>query len=284
MIITNHANLPDPVVRAVSFSNRDREGADYTITELIQPPRILALRRQHDAELSEDASERIWALLGSASHEILRRSAAAGIVEQRTPVEFAVDGKRFLISGQPDYCVNDDVLWDYKLTKVYAVKDGPKREWEQQLNCYRWLLHHYGIEMKRLCIVVFFTDWSKREVRRNPDYPQLQTKVFNLARWDDATVVNFLQKRIRVHEAAKRQLPECTPEEMWEKPVQFAVMKRNGKRARRVYRNYAEADRDRLELGAQYEIETRPAERVRCEDYCPVNEFCDFFQQWKNKQ
>lgn len=123
MKLTNTLNLPASIVAAVSWDDRNRDGADYTITELIAPPRQIALRRKHWAELEEDVSERLWALLGSAGHEVLRRAGkqlGRGTIEERATVE--LDGKR--ISGQIDLAIQDDnTMTDFKFTSVWAVKE-----------------------------------------------------------------------------------------------------------------------------------------------------------------
>lgn len=46
-----------------------------TATRLILPPRIAVLRAFHEDEIEEDASDRIWSLLGSSVHRMLELSA-----------------------------------------------------------------------------------------------------------------------------------------------------------------------------------------------------------------
>lgn len=122
MRLTNNLGLPVSLVAAVSFDDRNREGCDWTITELLNPPRQVALKRQHAAELSEDVSDRLWALLGSAGHEVLRRAGkklGLGLVEERAIVEIA--GHK--IGGQIDLAITEDnTMTDFKFTSVWAVK------------------------------------------------------------------------------------------------------------------------------------------------------------------
>jgi hypothetical protein len=271
--ITNKWGLPEPLVKAIQFSDRDREGCDYTITELLQPARISQLRRIHEAEITEDASDRIWLLLGAAGHEVLRRSAdKSRIVEERAIVE--VDG--FKVGGQIDYSEADNTIWDYKFTSVWAAKEGPKKEWIQQLNCYRWLASHYGVNIEKLQIVAIYRDWSKSKASREQDFPQSQVEVFDIDVWTVYGTEAFIKGRIEIHEAARKYLPECTPDEMWERPATFAVKKPGGKRAIKLHATRESAENHAL--GNGLDIEIRPAVRPRCEDYCPVAEFCD---QWK---
>jgi hypothetical protein len=287
MIITNDANLPAPLVRAVTFDDRKNTG-DYSVTELLKPPRIRALEHEHDAEITEDVADRIWALMGTAAHEVLRRSAKGtdGLTEKRLTQKITLDhnGACYTVTGQPDHvAISDDTLWDYKITSVWAVKEGPKLEWEHQLNCYRWLLAQDGVKVDKLVIIVLLRDWSVREAERDPEYPQVQVKVFSVRVWDLGDILRFIKNRIEFHENAKVELPYCSPEDMWEKPTTYALMKKGNKRATKVYRNYHEAERDREEFGGLFSVEVRPAERVRCQTYCRVAQWCTVWQAWKNR-
>ena len=76
MKITNKKGLPELLVRAVKndpYSPGER--TDISATTLIRPPQQVALSRFHASDLVEDAADRVWALLGSATHNILERAA-----------------------------------------------------------------------------------------------------------------------------------------------------------------------------------------------------------------
>lgn len=278
MKLTNLLSLPDPLVRAVAFSSYSKGAADFSITELCKPPRIAALERQHEADIEEDASDRLWLLLGSAGHEVLRRSAKHGIVEERCEVE--LDGHK--ISGQTDYAIYEETLWDFKFTSLWAVKDGPREDWVQQTNSYRWLLDKYGVPIKSLKICAIFRDWSLPESKRNSDYPKRQVAVFDLPLWEFPATETWLRERIALHVAARNgQLPECTAKEVWERPTKYAVMKRGGKRAVKLY----DAEPDAFAHARtvpDHSVEKRPGERPRCRDYCNAAPFCNQYKEWLN--
>lgn len=283
MKITNKFGLPEPLVRAVKYSNYDNGGADFSVTELVKPPRIAALEVKHDAELEEDASERLWLLMGSAGHEVLRRSSEGGIVEERCVAEIA--GKK--VSGQIDYAVVDKEIIDYKFVSLWAVKDGVKPEWVAQLNSYKWLAEQYGIEVKSLKIVGILRDWSKPEASRDKSYPQSQVVVLDVRIWKKEEVEAWLRGRIMQHVAARSGvLPNCTADEVWERPEKYAVMKKGNVRASRVLDTKFEAGEWVASQSHPqvYTVEIRPAERPRCENYCSVSEFCEQFKQWKGQQ
>jgi hypothetical protein len=283
MKITNKFGLPEPLVNAVKYSTYTKGEADFSVTELIKPPRIAALEILHDEALEEDASDRLWMLMGSAGHEVLRRSSNGGIVEERCIVEF--EGKK--ISGQLDYAVALKEIIDYKFVSLWAIRDGVKPEWEQQLNLYKWMAEQYGVTVESLKIIGILRDWSKPEARRNPDLPQSQVVVLPVRIWETHMVQDFLRIRIHEHEQARSgNLPFCTPEETWERLEKYAAMKKGNQRASKV-------EDTKFAIGqwiasqakpSQFEIEVRPAERPRCESYCPCSGVCEQFNDWKKGQ
>jgi hypothetical protein len=283
MKITNNFGLPAPLVRAVSASKYDKGDADFSVTELLKPPRMRALEIKHADDLEEDANERLWALMGSAGHEVLRRSADGGIVEERVTIDLG--GVK--VSGQADYVVTDMELIDYKFTSIYAIKDGVKPEWEQQLNCYNYMCRQYGVAVKGLKIVAILRDWSKPESRRDKEYPQAQAVVLPVRMWDCHVTRDWMLQRINLHKSAQLgQIPDCTPEEMWEKPGKYAVMKGENQRASRVLDTKLEAGEwmAAQPKPSQFHIEIRPSQRNRCEAYCPASRFCSQFREWKLQQ
>jgi len=282
MRITNTQGLPEPLVRAVTHDNYDKGGADYSVTELIKPPRIAALELKYADQLEEDASDRLWLLMGKAGHEVLRRASDGGIVEERCVVDF--DG--YKVSGQLDYAVSEQSIIDYKFVSLWAIKDGIKPEWEQQLNVYKYMADQYGVTVKELKIIAILRDWNVSEASRNPELPQSQVVVLKSLIWPKEAVESWLRKRIALHENARSgALPECTPEEMWERPERYAVMKKGNKKASRVLDSKLEAGQWMASQPnpSQFEIEVRPAERPRCENYCSVSQFCEQFKLWKKE-
>jgi hypothetical protein len=70
--ITNKHNLPETIVRAVKY-NTHVDGGDISVSSLVDAPQPRILRRMHTIE--EDVSERIAALLGTATHHILEMAS-----------------------------------------------------------------------------------------------------------------------------------------------------------------------------------------------------------------
>lgn len=283
MKITNTQGLPAPLVKAVSHDDYNKGDAHYSVTELIKPPRIAALEKKYWDQLEEDASDRLWLLMGKAGHEVLRRSSEGGIVEERCIVE--IDD--YKVSGQLDYAVVEQSIIDYKFVSLWAIKDGIKPEWEQQLNLYKYMAEQYGVNVKELKIIAILRDWNINEAKRNPELPQAQVVVLPARIWTKEAVEIWLRRRIALHENARSGvLPNCTPEEMWERPERFAVMKKGNKKASRVLDSKLDAGQWMASQPSpsQFEIEVRPAERPRCENYCSVSQFCEQFKLWKEQR
>jgi hypothetical protein len=77
MKLTNDLSLPQPIVDAVAFDPYTQGDADISVTAMVAPVRQTTLLRFHDGELVEDASDRIWSMVGQVGHLILERAAEA---------------------------------------------------------------------------------------------------------------------------------------------------------------------------------------------------------------
>lgn len=275
MRLLNDLNLPEPLVEAIEHrdSSYDKGQSDYSVTQLIAPPRIVELKRQWHKHLVDDASNRIFALFGQAVHTILERSAGDRyVVEKRYFIEH--DGAK--ISGQIDlYDRQEKSLQDWKICSYHVAADGAKPEWIAQGNLNRYILWKNGIRVKEIKFIGIFRDWSKLAASRKSDYPQNQVKVLPIPLWSQEEVEAYLSERISLHRAAAIELPMCSSEERWERPHKWAVMAKGKKRALKLHDSEEEARKhsDKVE---DSKVEDRPGENVRCLHYCPVVQYCDF--------
>lgn len=276
MNITNNLNLPEPLVRAVSRHPRERKPNSISVSELIQPPQLRALSVKYDAELSEDAGDRIWALLGTLMHHALEKNAK-GLSNVMAEQELKTMVFGWEVVGHYDLSemvLDGELLTDYKLTSVWAVKDGVKSEWEQQLNIYAQLIRLAGRRVDQLQVVAIGRDWSKNKAKYDPSYPQEQVKVMSVPLWTQLEACEFMEERVILHQqAANGEWPECTPEERWVKDTKFAVMKTGAKKAVRLYDNNAAALTHANSDSMLY-VQHRPGASIRCESYCSVANVC----------
>jgi hypothetical protein len=274
MKLTNNLNLPQPIVDAIKNDEYDMGEAHISMTGLLRPPRVAALSALHKDELEEDASDRIWSLFGQVMHGVLERADNSGIAERRLSME--VNG--WTVTGAMDRYV-DGLLQDYKFVTAWKFKgSGVPIEYEQQLNMYAALLRSHGHPVNKMQIVGILRDWSKMEASRDVEYPQRGVVVRTVPLWEPEKAHKFIHERVLAHQSALKELPECSFEERWAKPHQYAVMKDGAKRATKLYENKAEA-----ELHAQqakgFSVVERPGANQRCQYYCPVSEFCAQFKQ-----
>lgn len=269
---TNVLNLPEPIVRAVT-NDPYAPGTDFTVTGLIKPPRVQALETLHKAEIVEDVSDRLWALIGQIGHTILERAALDNYAERRLTIQRLGCS----ISGQMDLWRMTHLL-DYKFTSIWTVKDGVKPEWEQQLNLYALICRENSIMVSKAEIVAIFRDWSVGEARREKDYPQRQIQAFDIKLWEPARQEAFLLERLNLHLNARQVLPECSEDERWARPEKWAVMKRGNQRATKLCDSQAEALREVSERGPGFNVERRPGVQTRCLDYCAAAPFCRQFE------
>ena len=287
MKLTNKFDLPDTFVRILARSNYTKGKAHLSVTELINSPRITQLRKVHYEQLEEDVADKIWAIFGTAIHAVLEHGKGDNqIVEQRLHANidgYDISGPIDLQEVQPDGIA----ISDYKTTGAWAVMNE-KKDWEEQLNIYAWLVEKVKkTPVTSLTIVAIIRDWSRRDAQVKEGYPEAPVKSLAIPLWDYETREAFVKERVKLHSDALfaletgDDLPVCTPSEMWEKPTYWAVLKVGGKRATAICNTEEEADAKIQELGKGYEIQVRPGERTRCANFCAVRDFC---QQWKDYQ
>lgn len=288
MILTNKFNLPQTFVNVIKRPTYSKGKSHISATELINSPKIVALKREHWEELEQDASEMVWALFGSAVHGILEHGKGDNhIVEERLHIE--VDGWK--LSGAIDLQeVEEDgiVIKDYKVTGAWAVMNE-KQDWHDQLNIYAWLVEAVKNKPVKKCeIVAIIRDWSAREAQNKEGYPQSPVAVIDIPIWDFEKRDTFIKSRIAAHASAQfeldsnGELPNCTESEMWEKPTRYAVKKKGGVRAKSVHDTEEDAQHILNQMGKDYFIEIRQGERTRCESYCQVAPFCKQYKEYKD--
>ena len=285
MEITNRTGLPQPIINALLNDLYDPGESDITVTQLIDSPRIRLLTRKHYDELKEDAIDRLWSLLGQAVHQILERADETGVVEER----LYIDLRGWKVGGQFDrIALVDNALQDYKVTSAWSVINGPKPEWEKQLNCLAVLAREAGHEIDKLEVFALYRDWSRNKMMQSENYPRHMGELINIPMWDHWDGLAYMKQRIEIHKAAEYdEMPDCSHAERWYRGEKWAVMKEGRKTAVKLHDTKEEAAIHAAELLDQkdnkkkYYVEKRPGTNVRCQDYCPVADYCDQWQELK---
>jgi len=283
MRFTNKMNL-NPALFASLTEQRYFNDSDTSVTSLISPPRIIQLQDRHNDEIVEDASDRIWSLLGTIGHSIIeQRHVPDGITEER----LRVDINGWEIGAKPDLYEGDETLSDYKFTSVWSYVFGVKPEHEKQLNMYAFFYRDAGFTVSKLQVVMIFRDWSRMKALSGGNYPSHQIKIVPIPVWEPEVAKAFLVTRVSLHQLAvgmqDDELPECAPEERWAKPTKYALMKEGRKSAVRVFdkKDHARKALSLVTKPKLHYIAERPGEDTRCEHYCSVAPFCNQFIELK---
>jgi len=277
MKVTNVHNVPRPLVTLAEKEYYSKGKADYSVTELMSPPRVRRLKEKHDADLVQDVSQMLWPLLGSALHVVMERGITEGwVTEER--LFASVDG--VTLSGAIDIQEETPegiIIHDYKFTSAWAVMNE-KLDWEQQLNVYKWLVEttkNKKVVGLRICALI--RDFSRHDHREG--YPDAPIHIVDIPMWDSFKAETYIRERLNTHRDSKvaadlgDALPLCTPEERWMSESTFAVRREGRKTAIRVFKSIEEAN-DLAEKEKGY-VETRLGEPKRCTgNYCGVADHC----------
>ena len=271
-------------MRALTSYEKGQSVEGLRVTTLIDSPRISQLRRQHSGQITEDVSDLVWRVLGTAIHEVFEKAASNAYVSEER-LSHTVDDT--LVSGAIDYQFESDGevdLKDYKSTSTYKITLGDHADWEKQLNVYAYLIRQAkGFTVRSAGVIAVLRDWRQAEADRKPEYPQSSIVEVPVTLWSDEEQDAYVSERVRLHNMAELgaefdDLPECSDAERWARPAKYAVIKKGAKRALRVFDIQQDADAFAAEDAARH-VEVRPATYTRCaNNYCRVAEFCT---QWK---
>lgn len=244
MIFTNQHGIMRLVALAIMRDEHVTTG-DYSVTELISPPRMTHLKKRHAAEIVKDVSDMIWAFFGHCVHAALRRQAekepSRYLSESHMEIMVSGFSRKVKVSGSCDlYDILEQTLSDYKCTKVWAFMHGAKAEWEAQLNIYALMLKNkFGHIALKLQNHLICRNWEERDAHKE-GYPTTAFPSMDIRVWPERGTLDYLEDRVNIHERSRmlddNNLPDCTPEERW---------KNNG----------------------------------RCRKYCDAAQFCN---QWKS--
>jgi len=314
MKFSNVHNLPEAIVNAVSAYNYPPKEGRYSVTDLISPPQIRQLKMKFFDVLSEDVSERLWALLGQACHAVLDKSKPVDALAEE---KLVVDFEGVTISGKSDL-YHDGSLEDYKITSTFSFllsdkieicectkcggcdmppqrearrnmncpkcgekmitkKIGCKKEWFFQLQVYAWLHTRLGMPVKELWIRAILRDWQGSKVKADPDYPKISFQSVPVPLWTLDEQERYIRARIEAHKALN---PQCSNEERWLRASSWAVMKNDNKRAFRVFDNIEQAE-NLAKTDKSFTVIERKGSYNRCLSYCPVRAVCPQWQKEK---
>jgi hypothetical protein len=283
MKVTNHFGVPETLVALANRDYYSKGKADYSVTEIISPPRIQRLRSKYYSEMETDVTDMMWSLLGSAIHVVAERSQVDGYINEE---RMFISLDNVVLSGAVDLqIINGDSvdIIDYKFTSIFAVRSD-KKEWVEQLNIYGWMVAKLkGKKIGKLQICSFLRDWKAIE-KNKADYPPSNIHMIDIPVWPLEKTEAFIRERIDAHRNAKvasdweEELPLCSDEDRWIRETKYACHKQGKVRATKVFDNEAEA-KDFAEKEGLY-VHVRKGESIRCSrNYCGVNKWCSQYKK-----
>lgn len=320
MLYTNKMNIPLSMAVWLANDEYDyhRDPRAVSATTLLKPMRSVILARQHKGLLKGiDVSEQIPARMGTALHDSISKTWTQDklsylleklgyspkviervrinpttedletipelipvYIEQRFDKE--IDG--FIITGQADF-IGEGIPEDFKSTSTYKyTKDSNDDDYRLQLSIYRWLRPE--IITKGFGYIRFiFTDWSAAKAIYEKGYPpqKLASKKIQLLSVEETE--QFIRGKLnqirQLTNAPQADLPQCTPEELWQSADQWKYYKNPEKQQRATANceSAAEAYEKYNKDGQVGLVKHIPGQVKRCQ-YCVVRDICHQAQSY----
>lgn len=273
MNYTNTSNIALPLAVFLATDHYDYVPNVISATSLLKPVRqlILADRLSSEdnlVELSDMVSSRMGTAIHTAieqawlnptkalkslgySDDIIQRIKVNPETVEENDIPVYMEKRSFkkvgnhTISGKFDF-VAEGKVHDFKSTSVYGyLNQSNANKYILQGSLYRWLNPDI-ITKDEMLIHYIFTDWSKAESLRNPNYPKarVHSQKYNLLGLDE--IEQFVKDKLELYDSMKHQqekdIPYCTDEELWRKPTVWKYYKNaNATRATKNFDNPSEA-------------------------------------------
>ena len=285
-------------------NERYKKSGDYSVTDIISPPRVVHLKKRYGHLAKKTLDGSIAAMLGTAIHEYFEKylelwTDKHGYTGYTLEEQVQIERQGRKISGRTDIR-EDTLLYDLKSIKVWKLIFDPNLvEFHEQQNLYRLLIKLcLGVEIEQLNIIAIYKDWQEGNALRDRAYPQQQVIEYELTMWDYAVTERFLDEKlaelIRCEELSDEELPVCSRDERWERhqggeTIHYGILKnRKAKRATKVVRGGSLDEalviaRGMKGMTSDSVIEIRYAMPKRCQKYCDINESCSFWKMWAAK-
>jgi hypothetical protein len=290
MKVRNDLKLPAAIVKAVDTELYNKPGC-LSATTLIKGMKEIILTERHFDEITVDAADRLPALIGTAFHKLME-----GHSPSELKTEMYLEAKHesgITITGRLDaYNQNTGEIIDYKTCSVWKPQFSDFDDWDKQGLIYAWLLRRNDLPVKAVKFIALCKDWNRSEAERGADYPQSPVLIHeadpntenlvNIGLFIDLKTAGYVMAR----DLKDDEIPPCGRDERWAREDTFAVMKQGTKKAVRVFPKRAEAEAYLALLctrAGQYYITERPGSSVKCESWCDVRQWCNFWRDNINK-
>jgi hypothetical protein len=159
---------------------------------------------------------------------------------------------------------------------------------------YAYLCSLEGRDVVGLYVIAWWKGWTPKDMMGNPKYPRKPVEQVRMKLWTRDEQEDYLYTRLGImmddENKQDEDLTPCTTEDMWSRGESWAVFKypkgKKMKKAARVL--YSEEDAKRwikkmVKAPMVAKIEHRPAQRLRCDEWCEVTDWCNQYQEYKKK-
>jgi len=284
MTITNRSGLPEAMVRACETSSHNKPG-NISATTLLKGNKEIILSNRHWDEMTDDVSDRIWAIFGTAVHSMLEHDSPDTFVEEYTFLKVGA----YNIPGRIDcYNMKTGAIEDYKTASTWKVIFADFDDWYKQGMIYAYLMTKNGFTVNRCRFIAMLKDWSKSKAKHDASYPQSPVYVhqFDVTEKGLEDIEKFITEKVNSIALSETfsddEITECTKEERWAKDDVYAVMKTGRKSAIKLYNNELEATARATEEKGY--VEKREGVSTKCLEYCSACEWCSFYKTLKGDE
>lgn len=273
MKITNKHNLPEQIIKLAEQDLRIPRPHYYSVTELLKPIKEIILYRRYYDVITQDISESITAMFGTAFHTMIE-GVSTGDIENS--IKFEIYPGVFLTGRYDRY--ENHILFDYKTTSVWKYQNSDFSDYRKQGLMYVWLMHKNGVYVEKCVFYVFLKDHSLSKANRSDNYPETAFGIyeFNVHASDLIEIENYIKTRIQnienLLDTPDNLLPMPTYDESWYTGDKYAVIKQGGMRAVKVFDTLEDA-KDYMNGNSGLYIDIRKGEHLK-------NYFSEFFRNY----
>lgn len=310
-MITNSSNLPISVAVWLAQDDYDHvnDPAYISATSILKPTKAVVLGNSLAQEGDVDITNLVASRMGTAIHTAIEDAWTKNpqktmkllgypqklidalkvnpdpstvteddfVIYQEVRTIKEIDGWK--VGGKFDF-ICDGQLEDFKSTSVYTyINQSNAEKYVQQGSIYRWL-NPTLVTNDVMRINYVFTDWSAAKAKQTKDYPpaRILSQEYPLMtiQETEAFIREKLSKINSSINADQSQMPECTSEDLWERPTVYKYYKNPAKKTRSTgnFDSYWEAHKRFSDDGSVGEIVTVRGEVMACK-YCPASGVCE---------
>lgn len=284
MIITNRNGLPEAMVRACETTAHNKPG-NISATTLLKGVKEILLTNRHWDNMTDDVSDRIWAIFGTAVHSMLEHETPDTFAEEYTALKIG----DYTVTGRIDcYNMKDAVIEDYKTASTWKVIFKDFDDWYKQGMIYAYLMRKNGFDVKRCRFIAMLKDWSKSKAKHDASYPDSPVYVhqFDVTEKGIEEIEAFIVEKLNAIKLCESfgddEITECTKDERWAKDDVYAVMKAGRKTAIKLYGNEDEAKMRAADENGY--VEKREGVSTKCLEYCSCCDYCNFYKSLKGDE